>query len=222
VKRATALLALALLALAGCGDAGGNGAVGNDAASLNVATPGPALPKADKVRVRLETEAGAIDLELDAKHAPVTTANFLQYVDEHRLDGTFFYRAARTPGAPGRGLVQGGVRREYRRMLAPIAHEPTDRTGLRHVDGTVSMARAGPGTAMGDFFITVGAMPELDAGPGHKGEGLGFAAFGRVVGGMDAVRRILAKPTIPNAGRGPMRGQMIAAPVRIVGVKRVQ
>ena len=73
------------------------------------------------------------------------TANFLAYVDQHRFDGTFFYRAARHPRRRTRGFIQGGIRRNYRRMLPPIAHEPTSRTGLRHVDGTISMARAEPG-----------------------------------------------------------------------------
>ena len=177
----------------------------------------PAAPLADKVRVRLETDAGPILLELDGRRAPVTTANFLAYVDQHRFDGITFYRAARTRGAEGRGFIQGGIRRDYRRMLGPIAHEPTSRTGLRHVDGAISMARAERGAgAMGEFFITVGAMPSMDA----HGDEEGFAVFGRVIEGMDVVRRILAAPTAPDAGRGAMRGQMITEPVRIVRAVR--
>lgn len=120
-------------------------------------------------------------------------------------------------GAPGRGLIQGGIRRNYRRMLPPIAHEPTSRTGLKHEAGTISMARSEPGNAMGEFFITTAAMPTMDA----RGAEPGFAAFGKVVEGMDVVRRILAAPTVPDAGRGAMRGQMIREPVRIVSAKRM-
>ena len=210
---------LTLLALATCGDAATDdrAAVGNRSAEApNAAAPAPP-PLADKVRVRLETEAGPILLELDGRRAPITTANFLAYVDQQRFDGTTFYRAARTRGAAGRGFIQGGIRRDYRRMLGPIAHEPTNATGLRHVDGTISMAKAEGGAgAMGDFFITVGAMASMDA----LGDDEGFAAFGRVVEGMDVVRRILAAETVPNAGRGAMRGQMLETPVRIVSARR--
>lgn len=163
-------------------------------------------------RVSLRTSAGTILVELDARRAPVTTANFLRYVDQRKLDGTSFYR----------GFVQGGSRRPYVFQLPPIAHEPTTRTGLRHVDGTISMARTAPGTARSNFFITVGANPSMDANPAKPGDNAGFAAFGRVVGGMDVVRRILAVPTIANAGRGAMRGQMMARPVAILTARRAR
>ncbi|WP_129791982.1 peptidylprolyl isomerase [Sphingosinicella sp. CPCC 101087] len=181
----------------------------------------PTAPTADKVRVRLETEAGAIDLELDAKRAPITTANFLAYVDKGRFDGTRFYRASRTRGAEERGFIQGGIQRNYRLMLPAIAHEPTSQTGIRHEAGTISMARTAPGTAMGEFFITASEMPSMDAGAGREGDDLGFAAFGRVVGGLDVVRRILASDTVEEAGRGAMRGQMLANPVEIVRARRL-
>jgi peptidyl-prolyl cis-trans isomerase A (cyclophilin A) len=183
------------------------------------AAPEPApAPEADIVRVRLETEMGSMVLALDHKHAPITTENFLRYVDAKRFDGIVFYRAARTPGAKGGGFIQGGIQRNYRRMYAPIAHEPTSKTGLHHGAGAISMARLAPGTAAGEFVITASAQPAMDA---HKGDP-GFAAFGRVTEGMETVRRILAAPTIPNAGRGPMKGQMIAAPVKIVSARRVE
>lgn len=213
--RPLALFAPLSLTLAGCGgEPAPNGVAAVNASATNTSVP--AAPAADIVRVRLTTDAGPIVLELDARRAPLTTANFLAYVDQHRFDGTSFYRAARTRGAAGRGFVQGGIRRNYRLMLAPIAHEPTSTTGLRHVDGTISMARTDPGSAMGNFFITVGAMPQMDARGGNQG----FAAFGRVVEGMDVVRRILAAPVVENAGSGAMRGQMIAAPVRIGSARR--
>ncbi|HEX8512467.1 MAG TPA: peptidylprolyl isomerase [Allosphingosinicella sp.] len=212
--RALACLALAASAVAGCGEpsAPPEPAAVNEAQSAAV----PA-PLSDVVRVRLETDAGPILLALDHKKAPITTANFVRYVDEKRFDGTFFYRAARTKGATDRGFVQGGIRHSARRSFPPIAHEPTGKTGLKHVDGTVSMARAAPAGAMGDFFIIVGAaMPSMDSKPGAPG----FAAFGRVEEGMETVRRLLASSTVPNAGRGPMRGQMIEKPVRIISARR--
>ena len=219
IRMLAAALAMALAACDG-GDTDNRPAAANRAeAPANAAAATPSPPLADKVRVRLETELGPILLELDGRRAPITTANFLAYVDQQRFDGIAFYRAARTRGAEGRGFVQGGIRRDYRRMLGPIAHEPTSSTGLRHVDGAISMARAEGGAgAMGEFFITVGAMPSMDADGGDPG----FAAFGRVVEGMDVVRRILAAPTVPDAGRGAMRGQMIAEPVRIVSARRAE
>lgn len=212
--RALACLIPAALALAGCGKP--PAPVEPDSANeAQVAAPSAPLP--DIVRIRLDTEAGPILLALDHKRAPVTAANFVRYVEAKRFDGTFFYRAARTKGAAGRGFVQGGIRHSARRSFPPIAHEPTGETGLKHVDGTVSMARAAPAGAMGDFFIVVGgAMPAMDSKPGAPG----FAAFGRVEEGMDTVRALLAAPTVPNAGRGPMRGQMIEKPVRIVAARR--
>jgi peptidyl-prolyl cis-trans isomerase A (cyclophilin A) len=208
--------------LAGCG----GGAPDDGSAPANASGPAPksAVARADEplpdvVRVRIETEAGAIVLALDARRAPVTTANFVRYVDERRFDGTTFYRASKTPGAAGRGFIQGGIRRDVRRMRPAILHEPTSETGITHGEGTISMARAEMGAgAIGDFFITASAMPSLDARPGAPG----YAAFGRVTGGMDTVKRILAAPTIENAGRGAMRGQMLEAPVRIVAARRVE
>lgn len=177
-------------------------------------------PPSANPRVSLLTSKGTILLELAARRASITTANFLRYVDEKRFDGTSFYRAIGT-SAGGRGFIQGGIRHSYTRMLPPIALEPTTRTGLRHVDGTISMARTAPGTAMGDFFITVGAVPSLDAHPGKPGDNLGYAAFGHVVGGKDVVRRILAALTVPSARRGAARNPPVISPVRIITARRV-
>ena len=181
----------------------------------------PAAP-AGPVRVALETSAGRIVLELDAGHAPVTAGNFLRYVDARRLDGTEFYRAMRLGAG---GLVQGGLR-DPRRLFPPIAHEPTSRTGLPHVDGAISMARLDPGTAQMDFFIMVGAQPGFDAarmaaGAQPSSAELGFAVFGRVVEGMDVVRQILAAPTSPTEGEGVMRGQMLSPRIRILTARRL-
>ena len=170
------------------------------------------------VRVDLVTDEGTIVLDLDRIHAPVTTANFLRYVDNRRLDGTAFYRATKV--APGYGLIQGGARNDPRRIFPPIALEPTTKTGLSHIDGSISMARYAPDSATGDFFITVGALTSMDADPKQPGDNQGFAVFGHVVKGMDVVRHILAEPTSATAGDGAMKGQMLAKPVTIVSARR--
>lgn len=173
-------------------------------------------PRADGVRVRLVTTAGTITLLLDTRHAPKTSANFLAYVDDGRLDGTAFYRAARRKSAPRSGFIQGGIGTDARRMLASVPLEPTNVTGIRHIDATVSMARnARPDSATGNFSIMVGANPGLDAHGTYRG----YAAFAHVIQGMDVVRRILALPT--SGGRGPMKGQMIDRPVTLVKAVRL-
>ncbi|AQR73274.1 peptidylprolyl isomerase [Sphingomonas sp. LM7] len=182
-----------------------------DAAAQSKPVPG-------MVRVRIETSAGNIVLALDARRAPKTTANFLAYVDDGRLDGTGFYRASRRIGNPKFGFVQGGIASDARRVLPSPPLEPTNQTGIRHTDGTVSMAHgANIDGATGNFSIMVGDNPSLDARGTTRN---GYAAFGRVVEGMDVVRKILASPT--GGGRGPMRGQMIQPePVKIVRAVRL-
>lgn len=180
------------------------------------ASAAPAKANPSIVKVRLETSEGPIIIALDMKRAPITAGNFLLYVDEKRFDGTSFYRAARSRRAAAYGLVQGGVNRVAKRSRIPIAHEPNDRTGIKHVDGTISMARNAPGTAMGDFFITVGPAPYLDAAPGRPG----YAAFGHVVQGMAVVRKILAGRTYPGGWSAQTMGQSLIAPVRILRARR--
>ena len=177
----------------------------------------PVMAQPASVRVTLTTSEGDIVLELDTARAPITAGNFLRYVDGRRLDGTDFYRAMRTGAETG--LIQGGIR-ERRFLLSPIPHEATEQTGLSHVDGAISMARFAPGTAQSDYFISVGAHPAYDAHPGAPGDNLGFAVFGRVVEGMDVVRRILRAPTSPTEGEGVMRGQMLSPRIRIVSARR--
>lgn len=173
-------------------------------------------PTPGYTRVAIETTLGTITVAVDNRRAPRTSANFLAYVDDGRFDGVTFYRAARRKSAPELGLIQGGIDTDARRALPPIPHEPTSRTGLRHLDATLSMARPNrPDSAMGNFFITVGPTPNMDA----RGSYIGYAAFGHVVAGMDVVKRILAVPTC--CGSGPMRGQMIVKPIRIVRAKRL-
>lgn len=176
----------------------------------------PAKAPAGTVRVAIDTDLGRIIVAVDQRRAPLTAANFLTYVDDRRFDGVTFYRAARRKSAPTFGLIQGGIDTDLRRALPPVRHEPTSKTGLRHLDATISMARPDrPNSAMGNFFITVGAIPRMDA----QGDYIGYAAFGRIVGGMDVVKRILAVPTC--CGSGPMRGQMIVKPVRILRTVRL-
>ena len=188
------------------------------AASASAQTD-PAAPGA--VRVALDTADGPILVEVYPDKAPITAGNFLRYVDEKRFDGATFYRASKVPNAPEYGLVQGGVQNDPKRVLKPIAHEPTTKTGLSHVNGALSMGRTAPGTATSDFFICVGDMPYMDADPKQPGDNLGFAVFGKVVEGMDTVKTILAEPTSPTAGEGVMKGEILAKPVKIVTARRI-
>tara|TARA_R110002051_G_scaffold1626_2_gene9034 strand:+ start:290 stop:913 length:624 start_codon:yes stop_codon:yes gene_type:complete len=183
------------------------------AVAQDASVPPPPLP-----RVVMETSAGRIVIEVNDRQAPITGANFLRYVDEHRFDGTSFYRAMRS--APDLGLVQGGTNNDPARVLPPIAHEPTTVTGLSHVDGAVLMARYDAGTATGDFFVSVGPTPSYDAGRPFSIDDYGFAVFGRVVEGMDVVRGILIAPTSPTEGDGFMRGQMLDPRIEIVTARR--
>src|SRR3954471_12919520 len=173
-------------------------------------------PKEDVVPVAIDTSLGRIVVALDRGHAPVTTANFLHYVDTHRFDGQNFYRAMHmTEAEGGGGLIQGGITTDARKLYPPIAHEPTSQTGLHNVAGTISMASAGPGTATADFFILVSDVPAFDAN-GPAGDANGFAAFGHVTDGMDVVKKIWTAPVSATKGIGPMKGQMLDPPVKIL------
>lgn len=189
---------------------------------LAQAPAGPAaeapVPKEDLVPVAIDTSLGRIVVALDRAHAPITAANFLHYVDTHRFDGETFYRAM--PYADGGGMIQGGIRSDARKLFKPIAHEPTNKTGIRHVAGTISMARLAPGSATATFFILTTDIPGLDAGDPSDPDG--FAAFGHVVEGMDVVKKIFASPVSPTKGEGVMKGQILDPPVKIVKVDRVK
>ncbi|MHA6722700.1 peptidylprolyl isomerase [Sphingomonas sp. RS2018] len=170
----------------------------------------PNRPTPGYVRVRIETNVGNIVVALDARRAPATTKNFLAYVDDGRFDGTAFYRSARKKVAPKFGFIQGGIRTDARRMLPPFRLEKTTQTGIKHLDATISMARpAYGGSAGGNFFLTIGPAPNMDA----AGQYEGYPAFGRVVAGMDTVKRILALPT--GGGSGAMKGQMLLQTITI-------
>lgn len=182
----------------------------------------PATAKASAaappVRVRIETEMGDIVAELYPDRAPVTVANFLRYVQGGHYRGGSFYRTVRDDNQPDAafpiGVIQAGIH-PWRQDLDPYPAIPLERTrdtGLHHVDGTLSMARDGPDTATWSFFICIGDQPELDFGGRRNPDGQGFAAFGRVVEGMDVVRRIQAAPA---------EGQALMPPIRIVDVVRL-
>lgn len=184
----------------------------------------PPPPIGDEERVELVTELGTITVLIDVKRAPITGRNFIRYVDEKRFDGITFYRAMRLAwGEQPNGLIQAGVRGDPKRVLPPIAHEPTSQTGILHKAGTLSMARYAPGTATGDFSILLSDLTGLDADPAASDPELqaGYAAFGQVISGMDVVRAIFDAPISPTEGEGILRGQMLAKPVRIVTARRL-
>jgi len=166
-------------------------------------------------RVVVDTELGQIELELDATRAPATVANFLRYVDEQFFDGTSFYRTVTAGNQPDTlikiEVIQGGAD-GGKGAHEPIGLEPTSVTGLKHVDGAVSMARNARDTATSEFFICVGDQPELDFGGRRNPDGQGFAAFGRVVKGAEVVKLIHQRA----ADR-----QRLAPPVTIRSIRRV-
>lgn len=170
------------------------------------------------IRVTMTTAEGSLILELAADKAPLTVANFLRYVDAGRYNGGEIYRGMAVSSNPLMGLVQGGAKPG--KPIPPVAHEPTTQTGLKHVDGTVSLARYAPGTGTSDFFICVGDAGYLDANPAATGDNAGFAAFGQVVEGMDIIKRILVMPKSQKADNPAMVGQMLATYVKILSVKR--
>jgi peptidyl-prolyl cis-trans isomerase A (cyclophilin A) len=180
--------------------------------------PQPEAPKPLGPRVVLNTADGPITIELDMVHAPITAGNFLKYIEQKRFDGITFYRAYKVPGDAPWGLIQAGTSGRRDKELPPIPHEPTTKTGLSHINGTVSMARGAPGSAAGDFFIIIGDLRPLDA----TIQDPGYAVFGKVVDGMDSVVKILTEPTSPTKGEGAMKGQMIETPVVISSAKRLK
>jgi peptidyl-prolyl cis-trans isomerase A (cyclophilin A) len=168
-------------------------------------------------RVAFRTDLGDFVVEVDEGRAPASARNFLRYVDAGRYRGGAFHRTVNTSpdNQPGKAVkidvVQAGA--APGKDFPPVALERTRDTGLTHVDGAVSMARDGPDTATSDFFVCVGPQPELDHGGRRNPDGQGFAAFGRVVSGMDVIRRIHAAPA---------RGQSLDPPVRILEAARLR
>jgi len=153
-----------------------------------------AQPVKRKVKIIIKTELGDIHAKIDLKRAPVTSSNFLRYIDAGLFDSACFYRVVRTDNQPDNKVlievVQGGRYEEEENGFPPIAHETTALTGIRHRNGTISMARVEPGSATSEFFVCVGDQPELDYGGMRNPDLQGFAAFGKVTRGMDVVKRI--------------------------------
>jgi len=176
----------------------------------------PGRPEQADSHVLIKTGIGDIVVELFDKQAPVTVANFLAYVDQGLFKGASFYRVVRLDNQPRSSVkievIQGGLGAGGGKALPPILHETTDRTGIRHRDGTVSMPRDKPGTASSEFFICVNDQPELDFMGLRNPDGRGFAAFGRVVQGMDVVRSIQ---------RLKDKDQMLETSVPILSVLRI-
>ena len=182
------------------------------------------FPAAASVSVEIVTELGPITIALETERAPITAGNFLRYIEEGRFKGTTFYRAVRLPLDPQpNGLLQGGTRGDPKRILPPIAHEPTTQTGLTHTHGAVSMAMNEPGTADGDFFIMIEDQTGFDADPtaSEAAWRAGFPVFGYVTAGMEMVAAIHAAARDDQAGEGVMRGEMLAAPAKIISARRV-
>jgi len=169
-----------------------------------------------EVVVVIETERGQVQVAVDTQRAPKTAENFLRYVDAGHYDGGVFHRTVTLDNQPDKQVkievIQGGVDPARKGQgFGPIAIERTRDTGLRHLDGTLSMARDGPDTATSDFFLCIGAQASLDFGGARNPDGQGFAAFGRVLAGMDVVRAIQASPA---------EGQRLTPPVRILKARR--
>lgn len=174
-----------------------------------------AAAAAENPVVLIKTEKGDITVEVDLARAPVTAANFLRYVDGKRYDGSVFHRTVTLANQPKDAVrievIQGGMLPDDK-GFPPIAHETTASTGIKHLDGTISMARGTPGSTTSSFFFCINDQPELDLGGKRNPDGQGFAAFGRVVGGMDVVKAIHVLPA---------EGQSLKPPIKIISVRRI-
>jgi peptidyl-prolyl cis-trans isomerase A (cyclophilin A) len=176
----------------------------------------PSLPA--NPRVLIATDLGDVEVELFRRQAPTTVTNFLRYVDQGCYANGSFFRTVTLANQPTNLIKIQVVQADAdpartNEFFPPIPLERTRDTGLRHLDGTLSMARDGPDTAQDSFFICVGDQPELDFGGQRNRDGQGFAAFGRVLKGMDVVRQIHASPAA---------GQKLTPPIRIRRVVRVK
>jgi peptidyl-prolyl cis-trans isomerase A (cyclophilin A) len=175
------------------------------------------------VRVLMVTSQGDVELELYPEKAPVTVANFLKLVDGSHLEGGTFYRTVSPEndnGSPLIAVIQGGLG-DAESPFAPIAHETTANTGLPHLNGSISMARAEIGTATTEFFICIGDQPALDFGAMRNPDGQGFAVFGRVVAGMDVVHAIHQAPADAPTEDAYVQNQLINEPIKIISLQRL-
>lgn len=176
------------------------------------------------IRVRVQTELGDIVLEVDPVKAPGTTANFLKYVDAGHYDGGTFHRTVKMDNQPESPVkievIQAGVNPDHAKSGFPaIPLERTSVTGLLHKDGVVSMARGAPDSATSGWFICINDQPSLDFGGARNPDGQGFAAFGRVVSGMDVVRKIQAAPSSTTRTTNT-EAQRLTPPIKILKVTR--
>lgn len=184
--------------------------------------------RAQAVRLRVETTAGVMLWAVYPGKAPITAGNFLRHVDARAYDGASFYRTVRADNDRNPAtihVIQGGISRPdvanpRPAPFPPIAHESTADTGLRHVDGALSMARLAPGSAQSEFFVSIGENPVLDAGGTRNPDRLGFAVFGQVLQGMDVVRKIHVSSANAPTDEPYVQGQMLDAPVRIISIRR--
>lgn len=183
----------------------------------------PAYASEATVNIVMMTTEGDIGIELYLDKAPVTAANFLRLADGEYLDGSNFYRVVRYEndnGNPKIEVIQGGLGDERESPFAPIDHESTEQTGILHTDGVISMARGDVGTASSEFFICIGDQPGLDHGNVRNPDKQGFAAFGKVVSGMEVVRRINQLPGDGASDSDYTMGQILGEPVSILSVRR--
>ena len=171
----------------------------------------------ESVRVLIDTELGEIEVAVDVAKAPETAANFLRYADENFYDGGQFHRTVTMQNQPNNDVkievIQASIN-EARKddEFDPIPLERTTKTGLLHKDGVISMARDEPDSATSSFFFCIGDQPELDFGGARNPDGQGFAAFGRIMRGMDVVKKIQMSPR---------EEQRLTPPVRIRSVRRL-
>ena len=166
------------------------------------------------IKCLIKTSMGDITVELYPQQAPVTVNNFLYYVDHHLYDSSTFFRVC-TPANEASKLVpiqviQGGDMPDSNHA-GPIVMETTSKTGLRHKDGTISMARDSVNSATSEFFICINTQPALDHGGTRNADGQGFAAFGEVTKGMKVVKHIQEQPE---------KDQRLVKPVLIYSISR--
>lgn len=181
---------------------------------------------AQTIKVKLETTMGDIHIDLYADKAPITVANFLKYIDGGHLDGGSFYRVVHMQNQEQNDIkievIQGGISGNSDiAKFEPITLERTKDTGIKHVDGAISMARGGPDTASSEFFICINDQPSLDFGGMRNADGQGFAAFGMVTEGMDVVRAIQGvKTDTPPGELEYTSGQSVLEPVKFKSFTR--
>ncbi len=175
----------------------------------------PIANPAQNPKVLMRTELGDITVEIFGDKAPITAANFLKYVDNKLYDGSVFHRTVTMDNQPKNEIkievIQGGQLAGDKEFPA-IPLERTSVTGIKHTDGAISMARDGPDSATSSFFICVGDKPELDFGGRRNKDGQGFAAFGKVIAGMDIVKKI---------HKSPKENQNLKPPIKIISITRI-